>query len=229
MRIIRLWLVFPSKSQSSQKLNVVGSTDTTVCFLPWIASTLIDSTQSSSASCFSHHRLNINFNHVTLNGVHYCSIQSRKLCSIIRSATASLQYIQVGNIHLTLGSLLCFVCCNTATSTTNLFALILRLLDLFARWFSLLHQPVPDASEFRLKLFCSLNIIIDAAEASGLSTTEVSEESRKKDGRHVVTWVHLAKKFLKLRLWNIGPTGMDNINNHLPAWEQGITDELARS
>ena len=113
-----------------------------------------------------------------------------------------------------LGSTLCLMLSNRGTSTTDLLALVLRLLHCLAAPFLLLSQSKSDKTVLGFELHQGILVVVNDAKASRLSTSELGTEAEEDDERGGGL-VHASDDFLKFRLGDIGAARVDDVNNHL--------------
>ena len=103
---------------------------------------------------------------------------------------------------------------NRTSSTAYLLALILSLLHCLTGSFLLVEHSVAYKTVLGLELDASLLIIVNEAESSGSSTSELGAASEDHDELGV-SLVHLSDNFLELRLCYISTSGVDDVNDHL--------------
>ena len=118
------------------------------------------------------------------------------------------------NFLVILGGTLRLVLSNGGTSTTDLLALVLSLLDSLTTLLGPLLNSKTDKTVLGLELAKGILIVVDDTESSGLSTSELGTESEKYN-QLGVSLVHTSNNFLELRLGNVGTARVDDINNHL--------------
>lgn len=118
------------------------------------------------------------------------------------------------NFLIVLGSTLRLVLSNRGTSTTDLLALVLGLLDGLTRLLCTGLNSKTDETVLGLELAEGIFVVVDDAESGGLSSSELGAESEK-DDKLGVGLVHASDNFLELGLGNVGTSRVDDINNHL--------------
>jgi hypothetical protein len=118
------------------------------------------------------------------------------------------------NFLIVLGSTLRLVLSNRGTSTTDLLALVLGLLDGLTRLLGTLLESKTDKTVLGLELAEGILVVVDDAESGGLSTSVLGAESEETNELGIGL-VHASDNFLKLGLGHIGTARMDDINNHL--------------
>jgi uncharacterized protein YejL (UPF0352 family) len=77
-----------------------------------------------------------------------------------------------------------------------------------------------------LELLGRFQRVVDKGEASGLATTELSLVAEA-ENNILLSLVHLGNLLTKLILGDVSTAGMDNINDHLLALEQAVSEELS--
>ena len=115
---------------------------------------------------------------------------------------------------LILSSTLRLVLSNGGSSTTDLLALVLGLLDGLTRLLGTGLKSKTHKTVLGLELLKGIFVVVDYAESSGLSTSELGTESEK-NNELAIGLVHASDNFLKLGLGHIGTSRVDDINNHL--------------
>ena len=123
-----------------------------------------------------------------------------------------------------LGSTVRLVLGNRSTSTTNLLSLVLGLLHCLTRPLNLGGKSKTDETVLGFELHESILVVVNDAEASGLSTSELGAEAEENDELGVGL-VHAAYNFLEFGLGYVGTSRVDDVNNHLLG-ERGRGGEL---
>ena len=118
------------------------------------------------------------------------------------------------NILLLGSSTLGLVLGDGSTRTSDLLALVLGFLDGLAGPFDSLGQSLTDQSVFRFKLAHGFFIVVNQAEASGLTTAELCLET-KQDGQFRIRLEHATDDFLQFLLGNVRATRVKDVHNHL--------------
>ena len=118
------------------------------------------------------------------------------------------------NFLIVLGSTLRLVLSNGGSSTTNLLALVLGFLDGLTRLLGTGLKSKTYKTVLGLELLEGIFVVVDYAESSGLSTSELGTESEK-NNELAIGLVHASDNFLELGLGHIGTSRVDDINNHL--------------
>ena len=101
---------------------------------------------------------------------------------------------------------------NTGSGTTDLLPLVLGLFDGLSALFLLLLNTKTDQSVLRLELAKSVLRVVNDAESSGLSSSELGAESEKNNevGGGLV---HGSDDFLKFGFGNVGTSRVDDVND----------------
>lgn len=115
---------------------------------------------------------------------------------------------------ISLCSTLCLMLSNGTSGTTDLLALVLSFLHCLTRLLSLLEHSVTYKTVLRLELKAGLLVIVDEAESSGLSSSELGAASEN-DYKLWVSLVHLSDNLLELRLCYVSTSRVDDVDNHL--------------
>ena len=132
----------------------------------------------------------------------------------------------LGTLGLVLG--------NTGAGTADLEALVLGLLDGLAGLLGAGLDALADEAVLGLELAEGVLVVVDEAEAGGLSATELGLEAEH-DGELGIGLVHTADNLGELVLGNIGTAGVDDIDDHLffeeevEEWKRGGGGETKRS
>lgn len=103
---------------------------------------------------------------------------------------------------------------NTRSGAPDLLSLVLGLLDGLAGSLLLLQESATDQSVLGLKLSHGILIVVDEAESSGLATSKLGSEA-KELYELGISLVHASYHFLKLRLGDICPAGVNDVHNEL--------------
>ena len=120
-------------------------------------------------------------------------------------------------MHLSLiglGSTLGLVLGNAGTSTTDLLSLVLGLLDGPSAPLDFVLDSETDQSVLGLELAKGIFTVIDDAESSGLSSSELGAESEK-NNKVGGGLVHGADNLLEFSLGYVGTSRVDDVNDHL--------------
>ena len=112
----------------------------------------------------------------------------------------------LGTLGLVLG--------NAGAGTADLEALVLGLLDGLAGLLGAGLDALADEAVLGLELAEGVLVVVDEAEAGGLSATELGLEAEH-DGELGIGLVHTADNLGELVLGNIGTAGVDDIDDHL--------------
>merc|ERR1719223_263558 len=115
---------------------------------------------------------------------------------------------------------------NTSSGTSNLESLVLGLLDSLTRGINLGHETLSNETVLGLELENRLLVVVNEAESSGFSSSELGAESKEND-EFGVCLVHASNHLLEFRFGDIRTARVDDVHNHLSAGEQRIALELA--
>jgi len=114
-------------------------------------------------------------------------------------------------------------------STSRLFGPVLALFTLLAgRLLNLGCLSKSNKTVVGFKFFKSLISVVNQSKPSGLATTILCAETKNRN-LVLVGLVQFSELGPKIVLGDIGPIGVENIDNHLLPSKKGIADELASS
>lgn len=128
-------------------------------------------------------------------------------------------------LGVSLGNLLGVGC----VGTEDLLVSVLLLLSLLSTGLlNLLSQAVSNQSVGRLKSLGVSDGLVDQTKTSGLSTTELSSET--KDGNGIlVSLVQLRQSLSQLVLRDVGSVWVQDVNDELSSGQQRVGDNLSSS
>lgn len=124
--------------------------------------------------------------------------------------------------------LLCLGALDLCCAAQGLLSVLALLALLSAGTLGLGGKSDSDQSVLGLELLESLGGVVDEGEASGLATTELGAQAEDLD-LLFLGLVQAAQLLLELDLGDVGTAGVEDVNHHLLASQQGVANELASS
>jgi hypothetical protein len=112
---------------------------------------------------------------------------------------------------------------NRGTGTSDLLGLVLGFLNCLAGLFLLLHKALTDKPVFWFELSHRLFVIVNQTKSGRLATSKLGSET-KQYSQFGIGLVHASDNSLKLRLWHICSSRVDNVHNEL-TWEKNNVSE----